>query len=108
MNRDYKKDGQPDADFITCVAFSKNAEFAGKYLRKGTKIAIDGKIQTRNYDDKDGKKVYVTEIIVDRHEFCESKNANNDNGTYSSYTQTAPAVNNADFEAVDGDDDLPF
>ena len=63
------------ADFIKCIAWNKNAEFASKYLTKGTKIAIEGHIQTRTYDDKDGKKVYVTEVVVDRHEFCESKKA---------------------------------
>lgn len=63
------------ADFISCVAFGKSAEFADKYLKKGTKIAIEGHIQTGNYDNKEGKKVYTTDVIVDRQEFCESKKA---------------------------------
>ena len=73
VDRQFKQDGQPDADFLNCVAFGNQGEFAGKHLRKGVKIAIEGRIQTRSYDDRDGKKVYVTEIIVDRHEFCEKK-----------------------------------
>lgn len=61
------------ADFIRCTAFRKNGEFAEKYLNKGMKIAVIGHIQTGSYDDKDGKRVYTTDVIVDRHEFCESK-----------------------------------
>lgn len=76
VDRQFKSEGQPAADFLPCVVFGKGAEFAGNYLSKGTKIAIEGRIQTRNYDDKDGKKVYVTEIIVEHQEFCESKKAN--------------------------------
>ncbi len=61
------------ADFIKCIAWNKNAEFVSKHLTKGTKIAIEGRIQTRNYDGNDGKRVFITEVVVDRHEFCESK-----------------------------------
>lgn len=64
---------QQTADFINCVAFGKQGEFAEKYLRKGMKIAIEGRIQTGSYTNKDGNKVYTTDIVVDRHEFCESK-----------------------------------
>lgn len=67
------------ADFIKCIAWDKNAEFASKHLIKGTKIAIEGRIQTRNYDDKDGKRVFITEVVVDRHEFCESKKSESSN-----------------------------
>ena len=76
-----KKEGQPTADFISCVAMGKQGEFAEKYLTKGMKIAVEGRIQTGSYDDKDGKKVYTTDIYVERHEFVESKgqqSANND------------------------------
>jgi single-strand DNA-binding protein len=62
-----------DADFISCVCFGKNAEFARDYIRKGTKIAVVGSIKTGSYENKEGKKVYTTDIIVDRHEFVESK-----------------------------------
>lgn len=62
-------------DFIRCVAFGKNAEFAEKYISKGLKIAIEGRIQTGSYEDKDGKKVYTTDVIIDRQEFCEKKSS---------------------------------
>ena len=61
------------ADFISCVAFNKSAEFAEKYLKKGTKIAIEGMIRTGSYTNKDGQKVYTTDVIVNRQEFAESK-----------------------------------
>ena len=102
VNRDFKKDGQPDADFLNCVAFGKAAEFAGKYLHKGTKVAVEGRIQTRDYLNKDGQKVYVTEIIVDRHEFCESKSSGQ--ASEANYS-TAPMG----FEGMEAnDDELPF
>lgn len=72
VDRDYKKEGQPDADFIRCVAYDKGGEFAGKYLKKGTKIAIVGHIQTGSYE-KNGQKVFTTDVIVEHHEFCEAK-----------------------------------
>lgn len=74
VDRRFKKDGEASADFINCVAFGKTGEFAEKYLTKGTKIAVVGRIQTGSYTDKDtGKKVYTTDIVVEEHEFCESK-----------------------------------
>ena len=66
-------EGQPTADFIPCVAFGKNGEFAEKYFRQGTKIAITGHIQTGSYTNKDGLKVYTTDVIIDEQEFAESK-----------------------------------
>lgn len=68
-----KKDGQPTADFISCVAMGKQGEFVEKYLSKGMKIAVEGRIQTGSYE-KDGTKVYTTDVMVERHEFVESKN----------------------------------
>lgn len=65
------KDG---ADFISCVAFGKSAEFADKYLKKGTKIAVTGRIQTGSYENREGQKVYTTDVIVETHEFVEPKN----------------------------------
>lgn len=61
------------ADFISCVAFGKSGEFAEKYLRQGMKIAVSGRIQTGNYTNKDGQKVYTTDVVVEETEFCESK-----------------------------------
>ncbi len=72
VDRVYKAEGQPEADFFTCVAWGKNAEFAAKYLRKGTKIAIEGGLRSRTWE-QDGQKHYATEIVVERHEFMESK-----------------------------------
>jgi len=76
VDRKYKKDGEPSADFIRCVAFGKNGEFAEKYLKKGTKIAVTGRTQTGSYKDKDGKTVYTNDNVVEEHEFCESKQIN--------------------------------
>lgn len=69
------RNAEQSADFIRCVAFNKPAEFAEKYLRKGIKIAITGRIQTGSYTDRDGRKVYTTDIVVENQEFCESRNA---------------------------------
>lgn len=73
VGRLIKREGEPTADFIRCVAFGKSAEFAGKYLTKGTKIAVTGRIQTGNYTNRDGQKIYTTDVIVESQEFCESK-----------------------------------
>ena len=72
--RGRKDGGEATADFIQCVAFRNNAEFAEKYLRQGTKIAITGRIQTGSYNDREGRKVYTTEVVVEEAEFAESKN----------------------------------
>ena len=74
FNRNAGNDGN-NADFISCVAFGKTAEFTEKYLKKGTKMAITGRIQTGSYTNKDGVKVYTTEVVVEDQEFAESKNA---------------------------------
>lgn len=112
VDRRFKKEGQPEADFLNCVAFGNNGEFASKYLRKGIKVAVEGSIQTRSYDDKDGKKVYVTEIIVDQHEFCEKKADSNGvapNTASSTYMPDAYKPTQAQgFTNMDNDDDLPF
>lgn len=74
VNRRYVKDGEEQTvDFINCVAFGKNGEFAEKYLHKGMKIAISGRIQTGSYTNKDGNKIYTTDVVVEEHDFCESK-----------------------------------
>lgn len=92
-----------EADFISCVAFGKTGEFAEKYLKKGMKILISGRIQTGNYTDKEsGKKVYTTDVVVEEHEFCESKN--------SGGGESAPAAAGDDeFMKIDENDStLPF
>ena len=70
------------ADFISCVAFGRSAEFAEKYLHQGTKIAVTGRIQTGSYTNRDGQKVYTTDVIVEDQEFAESRNASQANGSY--------------------------
>ena len=77
VNRRFKQEGQPDADFINIVAWSKTAEFVAKYFTKGQQVAVVGRLQTRNYDDKDGKKVYVTEVVAEEAHFADSKKDNN-------------------------------
>ena len=78
VDRRSKKD---ETDFINCVTFGKSAEFAEKYLTKGMKIAIRGRIQTGSYKNKDGKTAYTTDVVVDDHEFCESKKTTTDGFT---------------------------
>ena len=76
MERKFKKEGEPDADFPHCIAFGRQAEFAEKHLKKGMKIAVIGRIQTGSYTNKDGNKVYTTDIVVENQEFVESKKQN--------------------------------
>lgn len=99
VDRNVKTEGQPEADFINCTAWGKTGEFAEKYLHKGMKIAIEGRIQTGSYE-KDGQKHYTTDIIVDRHEFCESKRSA-DSGSY-------PVPDQGFTEIEEDDGHLPF
>ena len=80
--RDNDAGDQPTADFIDIVAFRHNGEFAEKYLRKGMRILVEGRIQTSNYTNKEGQKVYRTEVVVDHHEFVESKGASQNADSY--------------------------
>lgn len=73
VNRTYKRQGEPDADFINCVVFGRGAEFAEKYLRQGMRIVISGRIQTGSYTGRDGSRMYFTNIVVETQEFAESK-----------------------------------
>lgn len=75
VDRRFKKDGEQSADFINCVTFGKSAEFAEKWLKKGTKVAVVGRIQTGSYTNKDGNKVYTVDVVVEEQEFAESKNS---------------------------------
>ena len=75
VDRKYKREGQPEADFFTCTGFNKTAEFMEKYLKKGTKVVVEGSIQNDNYTNKDGEKVYSTQIMIESIEFAESKGA---------------------------------
>ncbi|MDR0948577.1 MAG: single-stranded DNA-binding protein [Lachnospiraceae bacterium] len=116
MARSNNSDEQT-ADFINCVAFGKSGEFAEKYLHKGTKIAVSGRIQTGSYTNKDGIKVYTTEVIVDDQEFAESKGAsgggNSDYGSYSNPTgsnrSSLSGAGEGFMNIPDGiDEELPF
>ena len=79
VNRRFKRDGEPEADFINCVVFGKSAEFAEKYFRKGMQVTINGRIQTGSYTNKDGQKVYTTDIVVEQQEFAEGKGSGSGN-----------------------------
>jgi len=80
VDRKFKRDGEPDADFFNCVAFGKQAEFIEKYLKQGTKIVTSGRLQNNNYTNKDGQKVFNVEIFVEEIEFAESKRTDSDYG----------------------------
>lgn len=91
VDRRFKKDGEQTADFINCVAFGKTGEFIEKYGRKGTKFVVEGRIQTGSYTNKDGQKVYTTDVVVEQVEFAESKasaDGNTANNTSNSNTPT--------------------
>ena len=87
VDRRFRRDGDQDADFISCVAFGRQGEFAEKYLKQGIKIAITGRIQTGSYINREGNKVYTTDVIVEDQEFAESKSASAGYGNNSGYGQ---------------------
>ena len=109
--RGRRQDGadQPTADFIGCVCFGRQAEFAEKYLRQGTKIAVTGRIQTGSYTNKDGQKVYTTDVVLDDIEFAESK-ASQGNSEYQAPSRPAPSASGDGFMNIpEGiDEELPF
>jgi len=117
VDRRFKRDGDQTADFIRCVAFGRSAEFAEKYFRQGIRIVVSGRIQTGSYTNRDGQKVYTTDVIIEDQEFAESKSASdNASANYSAPAQ-APAVEAAPSAAsADGflnipdgiDEELPF
>ena len=108
VDRRFKREGEPSADFIRCVSFGKTAEFAEKYFRKGTKIAIIGKIQTGSYTNREGNKVYTTDVIVEEQEFAESKNANSQNQTAPAPDPMADAEGFMSIPEGFEDEELPF
>ncbi len=110
VDRNRKREGEPDADFFNCTSFGRQAEFVEKYLHKGTKVVVTGRIQNDNYTNKDGQQVYSVQIIVEEVEFAESKNAQS-NGGVSYGNGSAPATgSNSDFMNIpDGIvEELPF
>ena len=109
--RKFKREGEPECDFINCVAFGKNGEFAEKYLRKGTKIALTGRIQTGSYTNKDGVRVYTTDIVAEEFEFAESKNANqtSSNSNNAGISPYGPVDSDVFMNILDEiDEGLPF
>ncbi|MCR4652463.1 MAG: single-stranded DNA-binding protein [Eubacterium sp.] len=114
VDRRGRRDAETTADFINCVAFGKSAEFAEKYLRQGTKMVIEGRIQTGRYTKQDGSTVYTTNVVVEGQEFAESKASQGAAPTTAQApTQPAPAPmesNGSDFMSIpDGiDEELPF
>lgn len=98
VNRDFKNaDGKYDADFINCVAYGQQAETISKYVNKGDKFGVEGKLNTRTYEKQDGSKAYITEVIVNGFEFLESKK-----------DKPNVDIEADDFTEISGDDDLPF
>ena len=118
VGRRFHRDGDATADFIGCVAFGRQAEFAEKYLRQGTKIAITGRIQTGSYTNREGQKVYTTDVVVEEQEFAERKNAGGTNGGSSApqHNTPAPTAKTSDLVCAVGfmiipygiDEELPF
>ena len=117
VDRRFKRDGEPTADFINCVAFGRTAEFAEKYFRQGLKVVVTGRIQTGSYTNRDGQKVYTTEVVVEDQEFAESKAASDNYA--ASHPQTsapAPSMPGPGAASADGfmnipdgiDEELPF
>lgn len=106
VDRRFKRDNEPSADFINCVGFGKTAEFAEKYFRKGMRICVVGRIQTGSYTNRDGQKVYTTDVVVEEREFAESKGASENNGA----DRPQPTTDNNGFMNIpDGiDEELPF
>jgi single-strand DNA-binding protein len=112
VNRRFAQEGQPQADFINVVAWSKTAEFCGKYFTKGLQVAVVGRIQTRTWDDNEGKRHYVTEVVADETYFADSKRSGDAAGNYGGSApktySDAPAVSGDGFYPMDEDDELPF
>jgi single-strand DNA-binding protein len=113
-NRFVLKDGKPSTDFISCVAWSNTAETMEKYVRKGALIAIEGRIQTRNYDNKDGNRVYITEVVVENMRMLESRGERSSSSNLDGYEPASSSresyeeVMSPEIEYDISDDDLPF
>lgn len=107
VDRRYKRGGEPTADFIRCISFGNNAEFAEKYMTQGRKFAVEGSIQTGSYQNKDGQTVYTTDVIVNGQDFCDSKPASSGNsGNYAGAATDSEGFMNIP-DGVE-DEGLPF
>ena len=113
VDRRFKRNGEQDADFINCVAFGRTAEFAEKYLKQGTKMVVSGRIQTGSYTNRDGVKVYTTEVVIEEQDFAESKAAAAQNSSMGVQQPSAPqpsaAASDGFMNIPDGlEEELPF
>lgn len=111
VDRRFSRNEENNTDFINIVAFGKSGEFAQKYFKKGTKVLVTGRIQTGSYTNKDGQKVYTTDVIAEDQEFAESKNAAGNNGGQSdAYSSSNNIQDDGDFMSLPEDtkDDMPF
>ena len=107
VDRRHRANNEASADFISCIAFNRAADFAEKYLKKGTKLVITGRIQTGSYTNKDGNRVYTTDVIIEEQEFAESKKDDGTNG--SSPKGPYPTGQDGFINIPDGiDEELPF
>lgn len=105
VNRTYKRDNEPDADFINCIVFGKSAEFSEKFFKQGTKIIVSGRIQTGSYNNKEGHKVYFTEVVVEEQKFAESKST----GQAQERQESSAASGDGFMNIPEGiDEELPF
>lgn len=109
VDRRFKREGDQTADFINCISFGKSAEFAEKYFRQGMRVTICGRIQTGSYTNRDGNKVYTTDVVVEEQEFAESKNSSSSGGGNTA-RQNSPDPHCDGFMNIpDGiDEELPF
>ena len=118
VDRRFRRDGEPTADFIPCVIFGRSAEFAEKYFHQGMRVSISGRIQTGSYTNKDGQKVYTTDVVVEEQEFAESKASSDSYAAAHPRTEAAPATSmpSPSAASADGfmnipdgiDEELPF
>lgn len=111
VERKFKRDNEPNADFIPCVVFERAAEFAEKYFRQGLRIAVSGRIQTGSYTNKDGVKVYTTEVFVEEQEFAESRKEQqqNNSGQNQNTNSSVASAGDGFMNIPDGiDEELPF
>lgn len=108
VNRRFKRKDEPEADFIPCVAFGKSGEFAEKYFRKGQLVAVTGRLQVRSWEDKEGKKHWTTEVIIEEQHFAESKKDSGEGKAATKESGQAPADGFYPINEGVEDEDLPF
>ena len=112
VDKKFKKDGEATADFINCISFGKIAEFAEKYFTKGLRVAVSGRIQTGSYTNRDGQKIYTTDVVVEEHEIAQSRSEASNQQESNLQQEISPYGEDKDngfMNVPDGiDDELPF